>query len=290
ASCAGSSYGSYCCDGKCQTAECPLPNTCTDDASCAGSSYGSYCCDGKCQTAECPLPNTCTDDAGCTNSTYGQYCCGGACQQAECNAVAITGLNDTGIATKVDSSSTQEDASFGRDFTHNNNTDGHAGFSFTKLSATGGELAANAPSWSCVKDNATGLIWETNANPTKLSWYNSDSKTNGGSVGDINNGNNTQNYAANANIDSLCGYNSGWRVPTIKELVGLVNSSKTAMAANQDYFPGINADHRFFWSATPSAESSSNAWGVTFDQGYADRLYAKTNRTSQSIMLVRTAE
>lgn len=43
---------------------------------------------------------------------------------------------------------------------NNDDSDGHAGFSFTKLDANGNELLANATDWSCVKDNVTGLIWE----------------------------------------------------------------------------------------------------------------------------------
>ena len=39
-------------------------------------------------------------------------------------------------------------------------TDGKLGLSFTKISTLGEEVAASATSWSCVKDNITGLIWE----------------------------------------------------------------------------------------------------------------------------------
>src|SRR5690554_415962 len=57
-----------------------------------------------------------------------------------------------------------QDAVYGRDATHNDDSDGHAGFSFTKLDANGDALAdqtqdyATNP-WACVKDNVTGLIW-----------------------------------------------------------------------------------------------------------------------------------
>ncbi|MGX9726102.1 MAG: Lcl C-terminal domain-containing protein [Candidatus Electronema sp. VV] len=201
-------------------------------------------------------------------------------------------MNDTGIIPPTIGISGQEDADFGRDKTVIDPTpsDGHAGFSFTKLSSSGTPLAASATSWSCVKDNVTGLIWEHKTAPIKLSWYNSDAKTNGGNVGDQNGGNNTQSYAVKANTDSLCGKSTGWRVPTIKELVGLLNSSKIAMAADQSYFQGINTNNKFFWSATPSASLSTQAWGVDFESGYADRLYTKAERNAISIMLVRTAE
>ena len=60
---------------------------------------------------------------------------------------------------------TAQDCSHGRDTTHNDNSDGHAGFSYTKLDSNGKPLPdqtvdyATTP-WACVKDNVTGLIWE----------------------------------------------------------------------------------------------------------------------------------
>lgn len=56
-----------------------------------------------------------------------------------------------------------QDATSGRDVTDNDDHDGHAGFSFTKLSATSEALEVSATTWSCVKDNLTGLIWENKA-------------------------------------------------------------------------------------------------------------------------------
>ena len=80
-------------------------------------------------------------------------------------------LNDTGItwggnypsgnnATCIGETINQQDCSHGRDVTHNDDSDGHAGFSFTKLDSSGNILAASATQWSCVQDNITGLIWE----------------------------------------------------------------------------------------------------------------------------------
>lgn len=83
----------------------------------------------------------------------------------------LTGrLNDTGITQCADGATNgltcpvtdypDQDAQYGRDFEVNDDSDGHAGFSFTKLDEKGNELLANATNWSCVKDNVTGLIWE----------------------------------------------------------------------------------------------------------------------------------
>ncbi len=91
--------------------------------------------------------------------------------------IQMVKLNDTGITwsgeypsgNNVDCTSTTitspQDCNQGRDATHNDDSDGHAGFSFTKLDANGTPLAdqsvdyATTP-WSCVQDNVTGLVWE----------------------------------------------------------------------------------------------------------------------------------
>jgi hypothetical protein len=83
-------------------------------------------------------------------------------------------LNDTGINTCSNNTKNGlscpvtgfpgQDAQYGRDKTLNNNANGHAGFSFTKISSTGIALAANARIWNCVQDNVTGLLWEGKTN------------------------------------------------------------------------------------------------------------------------------
>jgi hypothetical protein len=100
--------------------------------------------------------------------------CGGGGDQTDTTApvsATVLKLNDTGITwggnypsgnntTCTGETIDQQDCSFGRDVTHNDNSDGYAGFNFTKLSATGAELQASETTWSCVKDNVTGLVWE----------------------------------------------------------------------------------------------------------------------------------
>ncbi len=122
-------------------------------------------------------------------------------------------LNDTGITwggnypsgnntSCVGETIAQQDCSHGRDATANDDSDGHAGFSFTKLGSDGKPLAiqnaawddngseAAGTRWACVKDNVTGLIWEVKTNDGGLhdrnntyTWYNTDPATNGGRPG-----------------------------------------------------------------------------------------------------------
>lgn len=82
-----------------------------------------------------------------------------------------TSLSDTGLTQYSDgivgtlafepSSHPGQDASFGRDADSSQpSSDGHAGFSYTKLDLNGNPLPSNSPSWSCTRDNVTGLVWE----------------------------------------------------------------------------------------------------------------------------------
>ncbi|MCB1659845.1 MAG: DUF1566 domain-containing protein, partial [Pseudomonadales bacterium] len=98
---------------------------------------------------------------------------------------------------------------------------GDAGFDFTKISATGEKLAANANSWNCVLDNHTGLMWDNKTDDGSLhdkgevfTWYNPDASKNGGLAGTQNNGKNTHELVNTVNIQGWCGYKD-WRLPTI---------------------------------------------------------------------------
>lgn len=125
---------------------------------------------------------------------------------------------------------------------------GDAGFDFTKISATGQKLPANALVWSCVLDNHTGLLWEVKTidgglhDTTKTyTWYNSDANTNGGTVGYENGGNNTQAFTQMVNQQGLCGYKD-WYLPDYDELKSIINYGKFNPAIDTNYFrvSGLN--------------------------------------------------
>jgi len=59
---------------------------------------------------------------------------------------------------------------------------------------------------------------------------------------------------------------TGWRVPTIKELLSIVDFSQTAPAIDPNAFPSTPL--RVFWSSSPIAGKPSSAWGVDFNDGY----------------------
>lgn len=126
----------------------------------------------------------------------------------------------------------------------------------------------------CVRDHATGLIWEQKTDDGGLrdkdweyTWYNPDSATNGGSAGyqdhrdydsiagttcgDRLSQCNTASYVAALNAESYCGY-SDWRLPSRMELRSLVDYS----GVTPDFYinPIFTAQaNNLFWSSSPHA-------------------------------------
>jgi len=206
-------------------------------------------------------------------------------------------LNDTGItwggnaggnnATCMGETIAQQDCSQGRDGSAltNNDADGKAGFSFTKISNSGNVLSSTAllgtgpNDWACTHDNVTGLMWEVKTtsglrsmNHT-YSWYSSDGATNGGNVGTASGGTcalsgrcDTEKYVQDVNAVGLCGRND-WRLPSIGELEGIANFGGAAPLIDQTYFP--NTPAASFWSSSPYA-IGFGAWSVLFDTGFID--------------------
>jgi hypothetical protein len=169
---------------------------------------------------------------------------------------------------------------------------------YTKISNTGkilpdtAVLGSGSNDWACTKDNRTGLTWEVKTTDGGLrdwkngySWYEPDTSKNGGNAGDQNRGickgSQCDTYAfTNAvNAQSLCGKND-WRMPTKDELMKLVvcsdgkydtdgfctnYASVTQPTINSTYFP--NTMSSYYWSSSPNANGSSNAWLVDFGSG-----------------------
>lgn len=226
------------------------------------------------------------------------------------------GLNDTGITTCSDDTTNGlacpqathpgQDAEYGRDANPvtNNNADGHAGFSFTKLDATGTPLAdqsadyATTP-WACVLDNVTGLIWEVKTDDGGLhdkdwtySWYSSDTASNGGNAGTTNGGVcadytncDTEKFSAIVNAGLLCGYDD-WRIPTTSELVSIVDGADSVSrpALDVEYFP--NALGTLFWTSLTNGLDIDSAWYVDFNYGSASN--GRFKSSAYPVRLVRS--
>ena len=202
--------------------------------------------------------------------------------------VATAPLNDTGIDWGGDYShgnntacssniSAPQDCHQGRDVTHNDDSDGHAGFSFTRLNADGSEYTgtgvyADEP-WYCVQDNVTGLIWEVKTDDgserdkdNAYRWGGltaigrESSKREGDYYDDWNNLVNTANSS-----NGLCGLDD-WRVPNIEELRSIVDYSSYNPGIDSSYFPNTQSSR--YWSASPITDSRDYAWQIYFGYGY----------------------
>ncbi len=167
---------------------------------------------------------------------------------------------------------------------------GHAGFDFTKLDASGNPLNTGATSWNCVRDNATGLVWEVKTDDgtlhdrdNKYTWYSTDSSNNGGNAGAANGGVNTQDFVASVNVAGWCG-ESDWRLPTVEELRSIANLSRYSPAIDINYFPHTRSS--YYWSSSPARYSNlgENAWAVNFVPGHGLR---RTKVNSHYVRLVR---
>lgn len=174
-------------------------------------------------------------------------------------------LNDTGVTQCSNGSANvacpvathpTQDAQSGRDANAltNSDADGHAGFSWTKLDASGNPLAIGAASWSCVRDNVTGLVWEA--------------KDDAGGNRDKDN---TYDHAGAsalatvANSGALCDFDN-WRLPTPQELAVMLDASRT-VGARVDPLAFPLQQAAGYWASTSAAQDGAAAWFLDFSSG-----------------------
>lgn len=192
---------------------------------------------------------------------------------------------------------------------------GEAGFDYTKVCMSG-ELAGqgNCPAdpplgsgandWACTRDNLTGLVWEVKTDDGGLrdkgnTYTNYDDSTqpqrwNGSAYvnptqSEIDAASNSIGYvnAVNAltGANRLCGA-TDWRRPTKKELLSIVYFGYLDPAIDTNYFP--NTVGLGYWSSSPDAVITNNAWYVNFFDGLAFSGYYEYRENGYCVRLVRS--
>jgi hypothetical protein len=142
---------------------------------------------------------------------------------------------------------------------------GPSGFDFTKMCMSGqlagnGICPVNPPSpldpatptanlWACTIDHHTGLLWSMQTSID--SWANA-----------------TAALPAAANAASRCGLNTGWRLPTRRELLNIVYNGALGPSIATGYFTGAPlAATAQYWSNDSDMGTTGNAWVVSFNNG-----------------------
>ena len=234
----------------------------------------AYICNGTGGAGSSAAPTGKLNDTGIT--LCGDYASGGSGfhqNNLDCSDAGAT-TSSTGIDVNGDPVPPGQDAHFGRDARAMDGSltkigAGSAGFDFTKIDATGDEMPDQASFWSCVRDNVTGLIWEVKTTNGGLqdtnntySWYSQDSSNNGEGptgfyAGTIDGGTcsggtgcDTEKYVADINTMGLCGH-SDWRLPTLDELVSIVDYGKLNPRIDTDYFPNTSGSSHWTSSTLP---------------------------------------
>jgi hypothetical protein len=124
-----------------------------------------------------------------------------------------------------------------------------ARFTFDKWSSAG--------STSVIKDSMTWLYWQSDGNINSA-----DRKT--------------WDAANNYCSELVLWWYDDWRLPSIKELISIVDLSKSA-APMIDTTKFTAVSNRY-WSSTTSALNTANAWLVYFNNGYVSYSSKTSNR------------
>ncbi|HEX5784034.1 MAG TPA: DUF1566 domain-containing protein [Burkholderiaceae bacterium] len=117
--------------------------------------------------------------------------------------------------------------------------------------------ATPATDWACTQDNVTGLLWSLQ---TRSATWNA-----AVAASFPNAGHNTVHR---------CGHSTGWRLPTRRELLGIVHWGQVGPSIDAAYFPAT--PRNWHWSSDPAADNALFAWMVYFEDGTPIEYYKTT--------------
>jgi hypothetical protein len=206
------------------------------------------------------------------------------------NALAPCAAANTGDSASYP----RQDGRFGRDAAATAGVltkagGGAAGFDYTPLDASGSAIPLTGippvPSAipACVRDNVTNLVWEVKTADGSLRdqnwWYTWFDGTVGApdtGIGVLSdhcfNGArcDTFKYAADVNASGLCGMNSGWRLPTRRELFSTVDYGAYNPSIDLNYLPNTEIlNVPLYWTSDqgPGSPFSIFIWAIEFQSG-----------------------
>lgn len=228
-------------------------------------------------------------------------------------------INDTGMiyfwnpgdvmTTSSPSGLSRQDAGVGRDISFGaNSSNGYKGFAFRKVCNSGeysgvGSCPANpvmgggANDWGCTRDQVTGLMWLLNNSDSDSVLKPGNGLLNQGNSGDPNDAASVVAYANSVNGGAgACG-RTGWRLPAVMELHGLVRYSLSTpsdagapAAIDLNWFPHVG-HLPVYWTNQVYPEGSSDIncltnckWAVNFTYGYVEFRHVSEGF---AVMLVR---
>ena len=178
-------------------------------------------------------------------------------------------------------------------------TSSNATLTVAKYSLVANGSGSTYATTDCVKDNNTGLIWEgkptTGTRAGNLTYSNYDSITGLQSAintdvtqDHIDASTNSIGHRNLVNTSALCGY-TDWRLPTVVELLGLVDLTSTStycpsscisIKIDGAWFP--NSVASYYWSSSPA--TGNQAYRVGFEYGLSS---SSSRGVAQLVRLVR---
>lgn len=157
-------------------------------------------------------------------------------------------------------------------------TEEEAGFSLVRLGPEGEPMKDGGETWSCVRDERTGLVWEVKTDrpgpryqKNTYTWFDPDSEASpmdyrGTPDGGVCSGSecDTSSYVAAVNEMGLCGF-TDWRMPHREELRSISDPRRPISPPTLDtaYFP--NAEAADYWSGNDYRMQHDAAWSWGFD-------------------------
>jgi Protein of unknown function (DUF1566) len=184
---------------------------------------------------------------------------------------------------------------------------GRTGYSLVFKACDASKVATYYDKTECVRDNATGLIWEgktTLGLRAGLNKYNNlDSTTllqiaantvpltvatpaRSPTQAEIDAPDNSIGYQNNVNALNLCGSNK-WRMPSKDELLG-IRIAGTSTRIDLEWFPNTNLDG-FYCTSTQFGTQVERSSVVQFGAGTVDNLLRDGTPRENSVRLVRSA-